>query len=1040
MGAAVRQDFIVALGVKDDLSRVLDAISKRGKKAVDDVDKSVVNVDRDLDKVDKTGVRTTTNLERGFSRVSSLLSRRVVLAVTGVVAAFVGFRAIKRSVVQAREFGVEMAQVAVIAPDAADGVARLREEVLGLAVAQNQSQTALASGLFQTITAGITDQTDATVLLTNATKLARVGNTEVTKTVDVLTTAVNAYKLEADATAGVSDVLFRTVQVGKTNIDELASSIGKILPLANNLGVGFKEVSAAVAALTLQGFSTSEAVTLLGQVFQGLLKESKPIDAIMQTIGKRFDVTSVGAKGLRNTLVDLSEAIENDPVKASEVLGGRLQRLIGFLGLTGQNLVLFDRALAGVGQSAGVVDQKLELIQRSVGEETTSALNGLRVAAVDLGTEILTGFDEGIRSAGGFEEVASDARDVVREIAPYVRDLAKDFVEWFGEVEVGSDGVEKLAKRLNVAVQFGQLFGRVLFEAGSLAASGIEGLLSQVEGFIDYIESLDPAQDRISDLQQGIAADEAAIVETRAKLVETTAALVRQQDALRRNSQFTGVFDVDLADTIDQTKAFLSALERDLEFLETRAEVHRGVLDNLQTVIDKDPTGKAANQFEQAVANIRESAAEALASLAALNDPVKTSADVTVTTSVSGGSGVFAADQREIGEQLRDLASQITSELDKQNAARQRNRLTSEQQLEFDKLILKIDQDAAVTNEQKFDVTRRSNDLLLRGIESKLLELDLNEGQQKLADEALESLRRKLDLETQIAVVKSGQSVYEKERQELLQLMGTEEARLELLRLSTAQRQQDINLLLLQGALSKGEAGDLTRRNAEQARLNEFTIKYGAIVQSVAQTVSSQLVGSLFQVIEGTKGSGAAFREFGRGVIKSLVQMALQAAITTAVVAVLRTVLGDSSAAAQATALTGSTTTAISTGVAIASSNAQNQNTEFAYGGIVSGGVAGLSKGGVVTQPLVTMREAGQNEAIIPLPDGRSVPVDLRGSGGGGGATVNFNFAGPVDRQAADRFFASGPQFAAMVAEAITNSTRAQSAVRRAAGTRGGGR
>ena len=64
-----------------------------------------------------------------------------------------------------------------------------------------------------------------------------------------------------------------------------------------------------------------------------------------------------------------------------------------------------------------------------------------------------------------------------------------------------------------------------------------------------------------------------------------------------------------------------------------------------------------------------------------------------------------------------------------------------------------------------------------------------------------------------------------------------------------------------------------------------------------------------------------------------------------------------------------------------------------AKGAVWSGGftpIMAFARGGVATRPTIGLiGEAGQNEAIVPLPDGRSIPVTLSGSGAGVSVTVN---------------------------------------------------
>lgn len=53
---------------------------------------------------------------------------------------------------------------------------------------------------------------------------------------------------------------------------------------------------------------------------------------------------------------------------------------------------------------------------------------------------------------------------------------------------------------------------------------------------------------------------------------------------------------------------------------------------------------------------------------------------------------------------------------------------------------------------------------------------------------------------------------------------------------------------------------------------------------------------------------------------------------------------------------------------------------KFANGGIASGGFQAFANGGIVTGPTLGLVGEGRyNEAVIPLPDGKSVPVELAG-------------------------------------------------------------
>ena len=68
----------------------------------------------------------------------------------------------------------------------------------------------------------------------------------------------------------------------------------------------------------------------------------------------------------------------------------------------------------------------------------------------------------------------------------------------------------------------------------------------------------------------------------------------------------------------------------------------------------------------------------------------------------------------------------------------------------------------------------------------------------------------------------------------------------------------------------------------------------------------------------------------------------------------------------------------------------------MASGGVIPmarGGIKGYASGGIAREPTYLVGEAGP-EAVVPLPDGRKIPVDLGGNGGTNNVTINVDASG----------------------------------------------
>lgn len=72
----------------------------------------------------------------------------------------------------------------------------------------------------------------------------------------------------------------------------------------------------------------------------------------------------------------------------------------------------------------------------------------------------------------------------------------------------------------------------------------------------------------------------------------------------------------------------------------------------------------------------------------------------------------------------------------------------------------------------------------------------------------------------------------------------------------------------------------------------------------------------------------------------------------------------------------------------------------FANGGVASGGFRAFANGGMVTKPTLGLVGEGKyNEAIVPLPDGKSIPVMMGGASGTNNITVNVSVDGNMNTQ-----------------------------------------
>ena len=97
-------------------------------------------------------------------------------------------------------------------------------------------------------------------------------------TTDVLTTALNAYGLEASEAERISDMLIQTQNRGKVTVGELSNVMGKVIPIANGANVEFDELATGFVLLTKNGIAGAQASTYLRSMLNELSKTGSKAD------------------------------------------------------------------------------------------------------------------------------------------------------------------------------------------------------------------------------------------------------------------------------------------------------------------------------------------------------------------------------------------------------------------------------------------------------------------------------------------------------------------------------------------------------------------------------------------------------------------------------------------------------------------------------------------------------------------------------------------------------------------------------------------
>lgn len=288
-----------------------------------------------------------------FQGIGQQLTRTFVDVARFAFRSFVNsLKSVGREIVEAvrfsAEFGEALSEVATLGVEDLD---ELRQGVLDLSSDLGLDLLNNVRGLYQAISAGVPEE-NVLDFLRVSSELAVAGLSDLETTVDGLTSVINAYGMSFDRAREISDVMFTTVRLGKTRIDELARFIGRVTPLAAQMGIEFEEVSAILASATRAGIRTRLAVTGLRAAIANVLTPSEQAQRVFENMG--LTVNQVGEMIREGGLIQFLQQLTPDQLKEVISSVDGLNTVLAVIGQDGG--AQFQSFLAEIQDSAGATE------------------------------------------------------------------------------------------------------------------------------------------------------------------------------------------------------------------------------------------------------------------------------------------------------------------------------------------------------------------------------------------------------------------------------------------------------------------------------------------------------------------------------------------------------------------------------------------------------------------------------------------------------------------------------------------------------------
>lgn len=296
----------------------------------------------------------------------------------------------------ASSFESEMTKIETLVGRPREEVEMFNKEVLKMAGEVGKAPQELAEALFFVTSAGIQGGA-ALDVLKNAAKASAIGLGETKDVADAVTSAVNAYGESNLSAKRATEILIATVRLGKLEASELAGSLGRVIGIANQVGVSFEDVGTFVASFTRVGVSAEEAVTALRGTLAQLIKPASQSKEVFDGLGYSAAQLKqdIAEKGLARAFVDLVahvKATSGSTSEAEEKLGmliPNIRALSGVLATAGSQAETFVDISDQMNESVGILDEGFARVQEDADQMMKEVTAALKAISVELGGAFL---------------------------------------------------------------------------------------------------------------------------------------------------------------------------------------------------------------------------------------------------------------------------------------------------------------------------------------------------------------------------------------------------------------------------------------------------------------------------------------------------------------------------------------------------------------------------------------------------------------------------------------------------------------------------
>ena len=224
-----------------------------------------------------------------------------------------------------------------------------------IAIKVGVDKNEVVNAAYQSLSSGVAKK-DLNGFLETASKTAVAGQATVEESVGVITSIINAYKMEMSEATNVADWLLSVQNKGVTTVKELGSQLGDVTSISSSLGITLNDLGGAIAQITQNGNNTAKTITMLKTMFSELSKEGQTAsDNFKKISGQSFTEFIQNGGTLNEAMLKMEKYAKDSNISIVDLFSS-VEAGSAALNLTGINADKFNEKIKDITKSSGELE------------------------------------------------------------------------------------------------------------------------------------------------------------------------------------------------------------------------------------------------------------------------------------------------------------------------------------------------------------------------------------------------------------------------------------------------------------------------------------------------------------------------------------------------------------------------------------------------------------------------------------------------------------------------------------------------------------